>query len=99
MKYIALGSNGSYARQVVWGLEVPGIRAAPQGRSRSSSRSKMKVGFFSSCNCLSLNLVTGQEIVPNTVANATKMIVLATKIQKLVAKLATRALWVLYILP
>ena len=42
---------------------------------------------------------TGHEIAPNTVANATKIIVLATKIQKLVAKLATRTLWVLYILP
>ena len=41
----------------------------------------------------------GHEIAPNTVANATKIIVLATKIQKLVAKLATRTLWVLYILP
>ena len=43
--------------------------------------------------------ITGHEIAPNTVANATKIIVLATKIQKLVAKLATRTLWVLYILP
>ena len=42
--------------------------------------------------------ISGHEIAPNTVANATKMIVLATKIQKLVAKLATRTLWVLYIL-
>ena len=41
--------------------------------------------------------LTGHEIAPNTVANATKIIVLATKIQKLVAKLATRTLWVLYI--
>ena len=41
----------------------------------------------------------GQKIAPNTVANATKIIVLVTKIQKLVAKLATRTLWVLYILP
>ena len=32
----------------------------------------------------------GHEIAPNTVANVTKSIVLATKIQKLVAKLATR---------
>ena len=32
------------------------------------------------------------EIAPNTVANATKIIVLATKIQKLVAKLATSTL-------
>ena len=39
------------------------------------------------------------SIAPNTVANSTKIIVLATKIQKLVAKLATRTLWVLYILP
>ena len=45
------------------------------------------------------NHYTGHEIAPNTVANATKIIVLATKIQKLVAKLATRTLWVLYILP
>ena len=29
---------------------------------------------------------SGHEIAPNTVANATKIIVLATKIQKLVAK-------------
>ena len=29
---------------------------------------------------------TGHEIAPNTVANATKFFVLATKIQKLVAK-------------
>ena len=42
---------------------------------------------------------SGHEIAPNTVANATKIIVLATKIQKLVAKLATRTLWVLFILP
>ena len=35
---------------------------------------------------------TGHEIAPNTVANATKIIALATKIQKLVAKLATRIL-------
>ena len=42
---------------------------------------------------------TGHEIAPNTVANATKIIVLATKIQKLVAKLATRTLWVFYMLP
>ena len=41
----------------------------------------------------------GHEIAPNTVANATKIIVLATKIQTLVAKLATRILRVLYILP
>ena len=41
----------------------------------------------------------GHEIAPNTVTNVTKIIVLATKIQKLVAKLATRTLWVLYILP
>ena len=39
------------------------------------------------------------EIAPNTVANASKIIVLAIKIEKLVAKLATRTLWVLYILP
>ena len=44
-------------------------------------------------------IISGREIAPNTVANATKIIVLATKIQKLVAKLATRTLWVLYILP
>ena len=44
-------------------------------------------------------IISGHEIAPNTVANATKIIVLATKIQKLVAKLATRILWVLYILP
>ena len=48
---------------------------------------------------LSGMLLTGHEIAPNTVANATKIIVLATIIQKLVAKLATRTLWVLYILP
>ena len=30
--------------------------------------------------------LSGHEIAPNTVANATKIIVLATKIQKLVAK-------------
>ena len=41
---------------------------------------------------------SGHEIAPNTVANATKIIALATKIQKLVAKLATRTLWVLCIL-
>ena len=41
--------------------------------------------------------LAGHEIAPNTVANVTKIIVLATKIQKLVAKLATRTLWVLYI--
>ena len=35
---------------------------------------------------------SGHEIVPNTVANATKITALATKIQKLVAKLATRTL-------
>ena len=43
--------------------------------------------------------LTRARIAPNTVANATKFFVLATKIQKLVAKLATRTLWVLYILP
>ena len=42
--------------------------------------------------------ISGHEIAPNTVANATKIIVLATKIQKLVAKLVTRTLWVLDIL-
>ena len=42
---------------------------------------------------------TGHEIAPNTIANATKIIVLATKIQKLVTNLATWTLWVLYILP
>jgi len=36
--------------------------------------------------------IAGHEIAPNTVANATKIIVLATKIQKLVAKLAIRTL-------
>mgnify|MGYP007058672602 CR=1 FL=1 len=36
--------------------------------------------------------IPGHEIAPNTVANATKIIVLATKIQKSVAKLATRTL-------
>ena len=41
---------------------------------------------------------TGHEIAPNTVANATKIIVLATKIQKLVTKMVTRTLWVFYIL-
>ena len=35
---------------------------------------------------------SGHEIAPNTVANATKITALATKIQKLVAKLATRSL-------
>ena len=45
------------------------------------------------------NKGTGHEIAPNTVADATKIIMLATKIQKLVAKLATKTLWVLYILP
>ena len=41
-----------------------------------------------------LNFVAyaGHEIAPNTVANATKITALATKIQKLVAKLATRTL-------
>ena len=39
------------------------------------------------------------EVAPNTVANATKIIVLATKIQKLVGELATRTHWVLYLLP
>ena len=51
--------------------------------------------FYSSMG----NPLAGHEIAPNTVANATKIIVLATKIQKLVAKLATRTLWVLNILP
>ena len=46
-----------------------------------------------------IKCVVGHEIVPNAVANATKIIVLAPKIQKLVAKLATRTLWVLNILP
>ena len=50
------------------------------------------VQLFSQIMCSS-----GHEIAP--VANATKIIVLATKIQKLVAKLATRTLLVLYILP
>ena len=44
-------------------------------------------------------LHSGHEIAPNTVANATKITALATKIQKLVAKLATRTLQVLSILP
>ena len=35
---------------------------------------------------------TGHKIAPNTVTNVTKIIALATKIQKLVAKLATRIL-------
>ena len=35
---------------------------------------------------------TGHEIAPDTVANAPKFSVLATKIRKLVATLATRAL-------
>ena len=41
-----------------------------------------------------VNFVTssGHGIAPNTVANATKIIVLATQIQRLVAKLATRTL-------
>ena len=39
-----------------------------------------------------LQASAGHEIAPNTVANATKIIVLATKIQTLVAKLATRTL-------
>jgi len=43
--------------------------------------------------------MAGHEIAPNTVANATEINVLATKIQKLVTKLATRTLWVLNILP
>ena len=43
--------------------------------------------------------MAGHEIAPTTVVDATKIIVLTTKIQKLVAKLATRTLWVLYILP
>ena len=38
------------------------------------------------------NPEAGHEIAPNTVANATIIIVLATKIQKFVAKLATRFL-------
>ena len=37
-------------------------------------------------------ITTGHEIAPNTVASATKIIVLATKIQKSVTKLATRNL-------
>ena len=36
---------------------------------------------------LDLNAPPGHEIAPNTVANATKITALATKIQKLVAKL------------
>ena len=36
--------------------------------------------------------IAGHEIAPNTVANATKITALATKIQILVAKLATRSL-------
>ena len=55
--------------------------------------------FYAEAKCNSEMSYTGYEIAPNTVANATKIIVLATKIQKLVAKLATRTLWVLYILP
>ena len=43
--------------------------------------------------------ISGHEIAPNTVANVTEIIVLATKIQNLVAKLVTKTLWVLYILP
>lgn len=41
-------------------------------------------------NAFKTQTKTGHEIAPNTVANATKITVLATKIQKLVAKLATR---------
>ena len=51
------------------------------------------------CICVATGLnyalklyVPGHEIAPNTVANATKITALATKIQKLVAKLATRSL-------
>ena len=49
---------------------------------------------FPHCSMVTLygNGNAGHEITPNTVANATKIIVLATKIQKLVAKLATRTL-------
>ena len=53
---------------------------------------------FSHVTCRLLT-VSGHEIAPNTVANATKITALATKIQKLVAKLATRTLQVLSILP
>ena len=38
----------------------------------------------------------GHEIAPNAVANATKIIMLASKIQKLVAKLATRTSAILH---
>ena len=41
--------------------------------------------------CISMPL-RRREIAPTTVANATKITALATKIQKLVAKLATRTL-------
>ena len=50
--------------------------------------------FNESIYGISEEAAPGHEIAPNTVANATKIIVLATKIQKLVAKLATRTLWV-----
>ena len=58
--------------------------------------------FFFSIYCTKKKSVyqqSGHEIAPNTVANATKITALATKIQKLVAKLATRTLYVLAILP
>ena len=41
--------------------------------------------------CISMPL-PGHEIAPNTVANATKITALATKIQKLVTKLVTSTL-------
>ena len=73
----------------------------------------MEFDFYNNCEVLQKELVTdvlttradaisrvraGHEIAPSTVANATKIIVLATKIQKLVAKLATNSLG-FYILP
>ena len=48
--------------------------------------------LISNCAVQQVKEATGHEIAPNTVANATKIIVLATKIHKLVAKLATRIL-------
>jgi len=56
MKYIALGSNGPYARQVVWELEVPrspaGYKGSTPGEIQVNTMENDPLALFMSHDCL-----------------------------------------------
>jgi len=68
-------------------LDTPGCALR---NKKKNTREPLRLPVMPGCPAQKVS--SGHEIAPNTVANATTIIVLATKIQKLVAKLATRTL-------